>query len=186
MGVCVMHAQEMKCIVGHKKELSNVGAPSFLPPLKAECLCNYRGRVTAHTTHSNMRLTAQCLCFIKLLNTLWCSSLVLHLIIYPSFFLLLFYLFLSGISFPPLHFFSSVCFSSPNHFSRCLHVCPSLLSPWRLLPCHTIITRLAKLRCWNAVQFLTAKPQVVGSYIGSLHQCVPLKGVCLEANTELQ
>lgn len=105
VGVCVMHAQEMKCIVGHKKELSNVGAPSFLPPLKAECLCNYRGRVTAHTTHSNMRLTAQCLCFIKLLNTLWCSSLVLHLIIYPSFFLLLFYLFLSGISFPPLHFF---------------------------------------------------------------------------------
>lgn len=30
VGVCVMLAQEMKCIVGHKKELSNVGAPSFL------------------------------------------------------------------------------------------------------------------------------------------------------------
>lgn len=34
VGVCVMLAQEMKCIVGHKKELSNVGALSFLfhPP----------------------------------------------------------------------------------------------------------------------------------------------------------
>lgn len=32
VGVCVMLAQEMKCIVGHKKELSNVGAPGFLSP----------------------------------------------------------------------------------------------------------------------------------------------------------
>lgn len=31
VGVCVMLAQEMKCIVGHKKKLSNVGAPCFLP-----------------------------------------------------------------------------------------------------------------------------------------------------------
>lgn len=35
LGVCVMLGQEMKCIVGHKKELSNVGAPSFLLPRQA-------------------------------------------------------------------------------------------------------------------------------------------------------
>lgn len=32
VGVCVMLAQEMKCIVGHKKELSNVGAPASCFP----------------------------------------------------------------------------------------------------------------------------------------------------------
>lgn len=30
VGVSVMMAREMKCIVGHKKEMSNVGARSFL------------------------------------------------------------------------------------------------------------------------------------------------------------
>lgn len=45
VGVCVMLAQEMKCIVGHKKELSNVGAPGFLsPPSRSECLYNHRAR----------------------------------------------------------------------------------------------------------------------------------------------
>lgn len=45
VGVCVMLAQEMKCIVGHKKELSNVGAPGFLsPPSRPECLYNHRAR----------------------------------------------------------------------------------------------------------------------------------------------
>lgn len=59
VGVCVMLAQEMKCIVGHKKELSNVGAPSFLPPLsRPECLLNYRAPghcpASAHTTEQQL------------------------------------------------------------------------------------------------------------------------------------
>lgn len=36
VGVCVMLVQEMKCIVGHKKELSNVGAPGFLSPHQSQ------------------------------------------------------------------------------------------------------------------------------------------------------
>lgn len=64
VGACVMLAQEMKCIVGHKKEQSNVGASSFLPPPSPPwpvCFCNNRAQ--GHRSHDDLAaLTWEPLC----------------------------------------------------------------------------------------------------------------------------
>ncbi len=75
VGVCVMLAQEMKCIVGHKKELSNVGAPSFLfpPPEGYSVLCNCRAQ--GHRSHdklaADMRLTTSSSSYFFFLLNSW-------------------------------------------------------------------------------------------------------------------